>query len=463
MKKLDLTFSVVLVPLDYLMILLAGISAYFLRYQKWIQEVRPIVFDLSFVEYFQYIWQIAILWLVIFALAGLYEIKVSRKYFGEFRKIFLATSTGILAVIVVMFFSRELFNSRFILLSAWGLSFFFVLIGRVLVNFVKNQFLQKGKGLHKIVVIGNNGNVQKITNEFTENRKLGFEVVGVFEDFGLENKNKIKDILNGEGIDELIQTENNLSEKEVLSLLAFTEEHNITFKYVADFFKTSSSNIEFQTVAGLPVVEIKKTKLDGWGKVFKRFFDIVFSVILIILFSPVYLILSLMVTFDSKGPIFYSAIRMGKRGKKIKIFKFRSMVVGADKMKKDLMEQNERKDGPLFKLENDPRATRTGPFLRKWSLDELPQFFNVLKGDLSLVGPRPHEPEEIDQYKSYQKKLLDIKPGVTGMAQVAGRSDLSFDDEVRLDVFYIENWNPWLDLVIMLKTPFVVLNKKGAK
>ena len=137
------------------------------------------------------------------------------------------------------------------------------------------------------------------------------------------------------------------------------------------------------------------------------------------------------------------------------------MVVDADKKKKELMKQNERK-GPLFKIKNDPRITRVGRFIRKTSLDELPQFFNVLRGEMSIVGPRPHEPEEVANYKKHHKKLLTIKPGITGMAQVSGRSDLIFEEEVRLDIYYIENWSLKLDLQIILKTPFIILSTKSA-
>ena len=139
------------------------------------------------------------------------------------------------------------------------------------------------------------------------------------------------------------------------------------------------------------------------------------------------------------------------------------MIVNAEKMKKKLLDKNERTDGPLFKIKDDPRITRVGKFMRKWSIDELPQFWNVLKGNISLVGPRPHEPHEVDKYEKHHKKLLNIKPGITGMAQVSGRSDLEFEEEVKLDTFYIENWSPWLDLVILIKTPLVVLLRKGAK
>ncbi|HRY63434.1 MAG TPA: sugar transferase, partial [Patescibacteria group bacterium] len=222
------------------------------------------------------------------------------------------------------------------------------------------------------------------------------------------------------------------------------------------------TNIEIKTINGIPLIEVKKTPLDGWGRVAKRFFDIVISFIFLIILSPVFLIITILIKLDSFGPIFYQAERVGARGKRFTLYKFRSMVVGADKMKEKLVASNERADGPLFKMKADPRITRVGKFLRKTSMDELPNFWNVLIGKMSLVGPRPHEPGEVARYEEHHKKLLNIKPGVTGLAQVSGRSTLDFETEVKLDTLYIETWSLKQDLVILLKTPFVVLRGKDA-
>ncbi len=463
MKKSDLTFSAILVPLDYLMIITAAIVAYFLRYEKWVQEIRPIIFNLDFKTYLSYIWWIALFWLVIFVIAGLYQIKGTRKIFNEMGKVFLACSTGMLAIIVAAFFSRELFDSRFILLVAWVLSFIFVSVGRLIVRGIQKILYSKNIGVHKIVLIGSDNSTEDIAKEIYKNKKLGYEIIGRFQNLQNNSLDKLIELHESKSIDEIIQGDTNLIKQENLALLNFADEHHIVFKYAADFFETQNKNVDLYTIAGIPVVEIKRTKLDGWGKILKRVFDIFFSFILLIILLPVFLILILIIKIDSKGSIFYSSKRVGSKGKIIKIYKFRSMIVNAEKMKKKLLDKNERTDGPLFKIKDDPRITRVGKFMRKWSIDELPQFWNVLKGNISLVGPRPHEPHEVDKYEKHHKKLLNIKPGITGMAQVSGRSDLEFEEEVKLDTFYIENWSPWLDLVILIKTPLVVLLRKGAK
>jgi len=202
--------------------------------------------------------------------------------------------------------------------------------------------------------------------------------------------------------------------------------------------------------------------------------DIIFSSLLIILFSPFYLIISIIILLETGRPIFYKNKRVGQAGKNFFVLKFRSMYQkdcteqsgqnnGQALLKEEeLIKEQSIKDGPVYKIKNDPRITAFGRLIRKWSLDEIPQFFNVLKGEMSLVGPRPHQPREVEKYQSWQRNVLTIKPGITGLAQISGRSDLTFDEEARLDIFYIEHWGSLMDSIILIKTPFVVLTKKGA-
>ena len=209
------------------------------------------------------------------------------------------------------------------------------------------------------------------------------------------------------------------------------------------------------------MVELKRTALDGWGRIVKRLVDIIGSVLGLILLSPFFLIMAIIIKSDSEGPVFYKPKRISQN-KKFRLYKFRSMVKGAEAQKKKLLQHNERKDGPLFKMKDDPRITKVGKFIRKTRIDELPQLLNVLIGQISLVGPRPHQPDEIAHYKKHHKKVLAIKSGMTGMAQVSGSSDLSFEDEVKLDTFYIENWSLFLDLKIFLKTLVVLWRDRSA-
>ncbi len=214
----------------------------------------------------------------------------------------------------------------------------------------------------------------------------------------------------------------------------------------------------------MPIVDLYVTKISGWPKVFKAIFDKIFATISLLVLSPVFLIIGFLIWRPAKkDPIFYKSIRIGKNGHPFNCFKFRSMVVGAEKMKAKLLSKNERKGGVLFKIKDDPRITPIGKFLREWSLDELPQLFNVLKGDMSIIGPRPHLPEEVTLCSERQQYLLGILPGLSGFAQINNRGDtkLSFEEEMRYELFYLKNWNFWLDLTILFKTIWILVQRKN--
>lgn len=469
MKKTGLIFTILLVPIDFLMLILAAVSAYYLRVGSLVAEIRPVIYTLRLGEYLSYVFLVAIIWLIIFALAGLY--RVGRpKLNEEISKIFLACSTGILAIIVAIFLKRELFSSRFIILAAWAFAVIYVTIGRIIIFELQKSLLTKGIGAINIVLIGNDKNTQIIAEEIKNNPKQGYNILKTFPTFNEQIENEILNLKKTQELDEIVQADPNLDRQITLDLITFTEENHIVFKFSADIYQTRTSRLAIDTMAGMPIFEIRKTKLEGWGWVYKRIFDIIGSIILIILTSPIIIIAAIAIKLDSRGPIIYRNKRVGQRGKEFNLFKFRSMhyemstgVGSAEQQKKaleyeqKLIEEKNTRPGAVYKIGEDPRITKVGKFIRKYSIDELPQFFNVLIGQMSLVGPRPHQPREVAQYQKTQYHLLDIKPGVTGMAQISGRSDLQFDEEARLDTYYIENWSLWLDLRIVLRTPIVVL------
>jgi len=468
MKKTDLIFTIILIPLDFLMLILAALTAYYLRVGSFVTEIRPVVYALSLGDYLIYTILVALIWLLIFAVAGLYAIKIRRKLIQEVNKIFLACSTGILAIIVAIFIKRELFSSRFIILAVWVLSIIYVSIGRLLIFQIQKYLLKRGYGAKKIILIGQDKNTQFIIEEIKNKPQLGYQIVKIYPNFNEEIKNQIIELHKKEMLDEIIQADPNLEKEKTFDLITFTEANHIVFKFSADLFKTKTSRLEIDTLASVPIFEIKKTKLEGWGRIYKRIFDLIASAIFIVLTSPVMLITALAIKIDSKGPVFFSKLddgslvkRMGQFGRPFRYFKFRSMIDKSDSLRysKTLQELNLR-EGPLVKIKDDPRITKVGKFIRKYSIDELPELFLVFIGKMSLVGPRPHLPEEVAKYKDYQKRVLDIKPGITGLAQISGRSDLDFDEEVKLDIYYIENWSLKLDLQILFKTPKVVLLPK---
>lgn len=463
-KKSELFFSAILVPLDFLMIVLAGLAAYFLRFQSLLVEIRPIIYEIPFKEYLGIVLILAGIWLVIFALSGLYAIG-SRRFIDEASQVFLACSAGVMLVIIIIFLRRELFSSRFIVLAAWILSIIFVLLGRLIIRAIQYYLLKKGVGVHRVVIIGQDKTARQIVSEFYKKPILGFRPVAQFRSFDEKTKKELVELIKNGRVDEIIQADPEVPKEETLHLIDFAEEHHIIFKYTTDLFEIKARNIEVNTNLGIPILEIKRTPLDGWGRIFKRIFDVIGALVALVVFSPLMILVACAIKLDSSGPIFFAYKRIGEKGKPFTFIKFRSMKHNTHYLRYDeeFRKQNKdlRKGTPMIKLKNDSRITRVGKFIRRTSIDELPQFFCVLRGTMSLVGPRPHEPEEVARYKKHHKKVLTIKPGITGLAQISGRSDLTFEEEVRLDTYYIENWSLKLDLQILFKTPFVVLLKSG--
>ena len=327
----------------------------------------------------------------------------------------------------------------------------------ILMSRLQRSLYKHGIGIHRVFLVGGGHTSEMLVGEFNRNPKLGYIIVERMNEVDQTCVSEIKRLAKENKIDEIVQSDPNVSRQQTLILMDIANEYHLDFKYAADLLGARRFNFEIKTINGIPLVEIKKTPLDGWGRVVKRIFDICGACLALIIFLPIFLIVPIIIKLDSKGPAVYKTQRVGAKGKKFYLYKFRSMIIGADKMKQELMLKNERADGPLFKMSDDPRITRVGKFIRKISLDELPNFWNVLVGNMSLVGPRPHEPGEVARYAKHHKKLLNIKPGITGLAQVTGRSRLNFEEEVKLDTLYIETWSLWLDIVILLKTPGILI------
>jgi exopolysaccharide biosynthesis polyprenyl glycosylphosphotransferase len=459
MKKADIIINLILVPVDFILLWVASLSAYYVRFSETVASWRPVFYEMPFIDYLRLTWQVSLLGMLVFAVLGFYSMQ-DKKLVKELPKVFMGVSFLVVFLILAIFLQRELFSSRFIIILGWALGILYLSIGRVLIILIRNRFFQKGWGLARVIVLGPGPSREVIVNEYKNNPRLGFKVVEVCRDLKtLLSSDKIKKLIDRKKIDYIIQTDSTISKDQALDLLTFCQENHVSLKYVANLLQTQSLHLNLGSVAGLPMVEIQGTPLDGWGKIAKRLFDFILSLLILIILSPLFLAIALLVKFSSPGPVFVSLSRVGVKGKIFKLYKFRSMIKDAHSLKQEMMRYNQRADGPLFKMKNDPRITSVGKFLRKTSLDELPQLFNVFLGNMSLVGPRPHEPEEVSKYQRGYKKLLSIKPGVTGMAQVSGRSNLLFAEEAKLDIFYIENWSLLLDLIILLKTPFIVINK----
>lgn len=471
MKRAELLFTFLLLPVDYLMVIGAGVLAYFLRFQSFLTGVRPVIYALPFERYVQIISLVALGWLVIFAISGLYRSTGSRKFTAEFARILLACSTASLGVIVVIFFGREeLFSSRFIVIALWVVSMITVTFGRVVMRGLQRFLYSVGFGCHAVALVGADHTTQLLQSAIALNPSLGFRVVAHLPDFVTTSADELGRLRQAGQLDEVIQVDPKLPKEHILDLVDWCSEHQVTFKYAPDLFQAKATNVELSTIAGVPIIEVRKTPLEGWGRIVKRLFDLVVGTALSLLFLPLMVVIAVAVALDSRGPIIYKNQRVSKDGV-FTTYKFRSMKLeyctgpgyggkGAEEYEQSLIAERSQRQGPVYKVLDDPRRTRVGRWLERTSLDELPQFWNVVIGNMSVVGPRPHQPREVEKYQRHHKEVLAIKPGITGLAQISGRSDLDFDEEVKLDTYYIENWSLLMDLWIVVRTPWAVVARR---
>ncbi len=461
MKKSELFFAIVQIPIDYILVISAGLFAYLFRFYgaESVGASKPVIFE--FKSYFVLLFFVAIFWIFCFAISKSYSLRKSKRVLDEFYNVLIGSSLAIVLLILVIFLRQEeLFSSRFMVLAVWIFSMLLVWLGRVLTGLFQVSLYKKGIGVKRVIIIGKDRTSGIIVSDMTSG-KTGYEILEVLPspngEMTVENiLDKVREWHKNRKVDQILVADPNVPKLDMVNIIDFADEQKITFKYAADLFETQATNIEVKPVAGIPIVELKMTPLDGWGRILKRTLDIVGSILGIIVFSPLMIFSAIVIKLTSRGPVFADLPpRAGLHGKPFNCLKFRSMYVGAHKDQKKI--KSERSG--LFKVSNDPRVTRYGEFIRKTSIDETPQFFNVLRGEMSLVGPRPHF---LNEYSKKDKKLWTIKPGLTGFAQISGRSDLDFAEEVRLETYYIENWSLRKDIRILIKTPFVLLKRRKA-
>jgi len=462
MKKTSFVFSALKLPLDFLMIVLAGISAYFLRFAPIFTKIKPILFTLTLETYFPFLIFGALFSLIVFALTGLYQVKQLRPI-EEFFRVLVASAASLLVINFFAYLSQALFESRFILIITWILSAIFIPIGRGFLRRLRHHLAQNyAIGLNKVVIIGDNEITKKIRKYIKQNPILGYRIVRLYKKLNLE---KIEKEIDNNSVDDIILGNSRPTKTQITELFNLCSQKSINFRFVPTNFQALTAGLEMETLGGFPLLEAKRTPLEGWRKIVKRIFDLIFGIIFFIFLLPIFLIVPFFIKWNSKGPILAKMPhRIGQGEEVFFMYKFRSMIKGADKMKKDLMKLNEREKGkgPLFKLRKDPRVTKVGRILRKYRIDEFPQIINVLKGEMSLVGPRAHEIKEVAKYRKQHKAVFAIKPGITGLAQINGSSDLPFDEENKLDLYYIEHWSLWLDVKILIKTSVFVFSDRSA-
>ena len=468
MKRSDLAFAALTVPVDLGMIIAAGFTAYFLRFQT-LADVRPVIYQLPVQQYFLFLTIVAGYSICIYSISGLYAIR-RWKIHNEIQRIIVASSAAIMMLIVIIFFRQEYFSSRFVVVALWILMIVFVVFGRGIMRIVRGICCIKGIGMHSLALVGDAESILRMKSYIESHPFLGYRITVSESEFNESVQSILLNVRKEGRLDEILVLGNQWSKKDLSDIADMATLLHVGFQYSAD--RVGLGRLQATMIAGMPFVEVRRTLLSGWWRILKRVFDVCAASLALLIFSPIMAGIALAIKFTSRGPSIYKDIRVGQRGL-FDTYKFRTMYIEyctgpqydttgqAEKLEEKLIsEKNERK-GPVPKVLHDPRRMPIGRFLESTSLDELPQFMNVFLGNMSLVGPQPHRPKEVSGYDISHHVLFTVKPGITGLAQISGRSDLNFDEEVQLDLYYIQNWSFLLDLIILMKTPYAVLSRKS--
>ncbi len=466
--------SLAVAATDVLLINLAFAVAYWIRYDlQWFASVD----EAYFVPYGSFIpisLSLTVLLLGIYKLSGVYNQHRGASWFDEVYRLLTGTATGIiLMVFVIVFFFRPFLYSRLILFYAGVLITILLGISRLGKRLLRSQLRKKGLGVDRLIIVGAGEVGRTVMRNIVAQPSLGYHVVGFVDDDpdkgntdigrfkALGSTTNIPRLVKELAIDEVIITLPWMYHRKIVSIVAQCEREKVRVHIVPDIFQMTLSHLDVEDLGGIPMIGVREISISGSQRLFKRAMDVVLSLVGVVFLAPFFLLVSLIIRFNSPGSAIFRQIRVGKEERLFTCYKFRSMYQGADEEKEKLLDQNEV-DGPAFKIRSDPRITSVGRLLRRTSLDELPQLFNVLMGHMSLVGPRPALPSEVQRYQPWHKRRLEVAPGITGLWQVSGRSELTFDEMVLLDLYYIENWSPLLDLQILLRTLPKVLLGEGA-
>jgi len=459
---------------DVLLINLALALAYWLRYDlQWFATVDT-AYMVSYQAFVPISIGLTVLLLVIYKLNGVYDQPRGATWFSEVYRIVAGTAIGIiLAVFGIVFFFRPFLYSRLVFFYAGVLIPALLMMSRVVRRMVRDRLRRKGLGVDRVLVVGGGEVGRAVMRNTVAEETLGYHVVGFVDDDPEKGSTDIgrfkawgetanlPRLVKELAVDEVIITLPWMYHRKIVSIIAQCEREKVRVRIVPDIFQMTLSHLHIEDLAGIPMIGIQERSIKGGHLVLKRAMDIVLSSLLLILLFPLFLVIAVAIKLDTPGPVILRQIRVGKGERLFTCFKFRSMCENAEVEKTQLLERNEA-NGVWFKMRDDPRVTRVGRLLRRLSMDELPQFLNVLMGHMSMVGPRPAVPAEVQHYQPWHRRRLEVAPGVTGLWQVSGRSNLSFDEAVLLDLYYIENWSLLLDMQLLLRTLPKVVTGEGA-
>ena len=465
--------SVALVLSDAVLINLGFALAYWVRYE--LQLLRPVE-EAYFVPYTAYLPAAALLTLILlptYWLGGMYSPARRIAWFDQVYGIFNSTTSGTVIMIVINYVYPPLSRSRLIFVYATVIIVGLLSASRLALRAVLGHLRKRGIGVNRVLIVGAGNVGRTVMRNIVARPSLGYQIVGFVDDNpdkgstdigrfkALGPVGNLARIIQQEAIDEVIITLPWMYHRKIISVMSECQREQVRARLVPDLFQMTLSKVDVDDLGGVPLVGVKEIAIPRWKLAAKRALDFSVSLLGLLLLWPVFLLVAIAIKLDSPGPVLFKQVRVGKSGREFDFYKFRTMRIGAEEEQAALRALNEA-TGPLFKIRDDPRLTRVGKFLRRISLDELPQLYNVLRGEMSLVGPRAPLPAEVAEYLPWQLQRLEISPGMTGLWQVSGRSELTFDEMCLLDIYYIENWSAALDAEILLRTIPTVVFGEGA-
>lgn len=470
----SIVYNFFLVVGDFLALLTAFVVAYILRVSI---SHRVISQQIPASTYFETLVAILPFFILIFALLGLYDNRIHERRFQEIGKLLVGTFIGILFVISYGYITdTRIFPAKLVVLYGLLLAAFFVIIYRTIARGVRRELFRYGVGINNVMIVGDTKLTHALLSSLANTAATGYHVRAIVggrnrPDGNYAHYKTFVDAASDLGADThtIIQTELYADGSRNDEILTYAQNNHIAYRFVPGNSELFTGNIDAEVFYSIPVIAVHQTALIGWGRVVKRLFDIVAGSLALVIASPFMLVIAVLVKLSDGGPVFFKHERLSRFGSKVKILKFRSNKIAYNglepeaaftKMGRPELIKEYRDNGD--QLPRDPRVTAIGRFIRRYSLDELPQLINVVRGDISLVGPRALVAYELDKYAK-KNLILSVKSGITGLAQVSGRSDIDFDERRALDLYYVQNWSFWGDLVILIKTVWIVIAHKGAR
>ncbi len=460
-----------LLLIDVVVINAGFVLGYFIRYYfQWFRETG---FDARLEDYWLIQIVFTLAYLVMFRIDGVYKPRRAAPWLDQMYLIINSSAKVMIFILALIFITSPATYSRLMMVEA-GLAVIVLLgVERGAVGVIEGILRRRGQGIASVLIVGAGELGRAVMRTLVARPELGYRCVGFVDDDPARGTTNIgrfpalgaldalPALLRNQRIDEVVITLPWSAQPKITQVVELCTHRGVRARVVPSLLQINMGHIDVNDFGGIPLLSMRADRTSPDDNVFKRLFDLLGASLALLVSAPVIGLFALLVRLESPGSPIYSHIRVGKHGKTFKLYKLRSMRMGAEAEKALLMEHNEA-DGPLFKMKNDPRRTRIGRIIRRTSIDELLQFWNVLRGEMSIVGPRPNLPEEVAQYNDWHRARMRVRPGITGLSQISGRSELTFDETCLLDIYYIENWSPSLDLTIALKTLPFLLSARGA-